>query len=83
MPANKQNDPNFFNGAGINEIEYDILGNPTGVMPVRPISQTQSTPPNTAGTAGKIPATGNPASAASQKGIGAATDDNVTPHDQN
>jgi hypothetical protein len=78
MPANKQNDPNFFSGAGINEIEYDILGNPTGVMPVRPISQTQSTPPNAAGTAGKIPANGNPASAASQKGFGAPTDDNIT-----
>jgi hypothetical protein len=78
MPANKQNDPNFFSGVGINEIEYDILGNPTGVMPVRPISQTQSTPPNTAGTAGKIPANGNPAAAASLKGVGAPTDDNVT-----
>jgi len=78
MPANKQNNPNFFSGVGINEIEYDILGNPTGVMPDRPISQTQSTPPNAAGTAGKIPATGNPSAAALLKGIGAATDDNVT-----
>ena len=44
MPANKQNNPNFFTGAGINEVEYDINGNPTGTMPVRTTSQTQATP---------------------------------------
>ena len=44
MPANKQNNPNFFNGAGINEIDYDINGNPTGAMPVRTTGETQATP---------------------------------------
>lgn len=44
MPANKQNDPNFFSGAGINEVDYDINGNPTGTMPVRTTGETQATP---------------------------------------
>jgi len=44
MPANRQNNPNFFGGAGITEIEYDVNGNPTGTMPARDIGQTQATP---------------------------------------
>jgi hypothetical protein len=44
MPANKQNDPNFFSGTGINEVDYDINGNPTGTMPVRTTGETQATP---------------------------------------
>jgi hypothetical protein len=44
MAANKQNNPNFFSGAGITEIEYDINGNPTGTMPVRTTGETQATP---------------------------------------
>jgi hypothetical protein len=44
MPANKQNDPNFFSGAGINEVDYDINGSSTGAMPVRTTGQTQATP---------------------------------------
>ena len=45
MPANRQNNPNFFSGAGINEIDYDINGVPTGGMPTRTIGQTQATSP--------------------------------------
>ena len=44
MASNKQNNPNFFSGAGITEIEYDINGNPTGTMPVRTTGETQATP---------------------------------------
>jgi hypothetical protein len=44
MPSNKQNDPNFFSGTGINDVDYDINGNPTGTMPVRTTGETQATP---------------------------------------
>lgn len=44
MPANRQKNPNFFSGAGITEIEYDVNGNPIGTMPARDIGQTQATP---------------------------------------
>jgi hypothetical protein len=45
MPVNTQKNL----GTGINDIEYDINGNPTGVMPVRTIGQTQATPAPSAG----------------------------------
>ena len=65
MPANRQNNPNFFSGAGINEIEYDINGNPTGVMPTQTIGQSQATP-----KASNV-------SAPSQPGTGAGTTDST------
>jgi hypothetical protein len=45
MPRNRQKNSIVFTGTGVNEIEYDVNGNPTGFMPVRTTSETQATPP--------------------------------------
>jgi hypothetical protein len=89
MPANRQNNPNFFNGAGVTDVVYDPLGNPTGTMPDRTIGQTQATPPTTRISAVaeiQYDALGNPIGtfpvddapkAASKPGVGAGKTNNA------
>jgi hypothetical protein len=61
-----------------NQLQQLILsgGNTNQTSPTVTTAQSQSTPPDSAGTAGQYPATGSDATVASAAGVGAPTDDN-------